>query len=687
MTTYINTDQSGTYSIGSADTYVFGPNIIQTIDSPSAAAVSVQIGVTGANIILSSHVVSMGSAALIDSGNRLVTTQSAVIFGTIAGEDDNVVTLDGYLSRIDTPEFSVLMNFFDGNHIALRGVAETASDVDSLGMVVRDGNQVDISGTLTSYNGMQLRDANEVDISGSITATVNGIRNSPTGPSASNNFISVSGDIRAGSHAITLTGDTNNLDISGSLRSVDSGISLTGNGNHIDIAAGGSVGLLAPNPGVASIELNGIGNTINNFGTIGNGNSGEAIRVTGFFAATAINNHGAIFGGVSLGEGSDVFSNVGSGYVVGAINAADGNDTILGGMFMDSVNGGNGNDVILSLGGADDLRGGNGNDLIDAGDGDDRALGGAGNDSMVGGDGLDSLNGGTGDDTIYGGSGDDNIDGSAQDDRLFGQGGHDTLQGGDGNDSISGAAGDDIVLGGAGQDVILGGSGDDTIDAGGGADSVRGDSGDDSINGGFGNDVIDGGAGHDTVFGGDQNDLLRGGDGNDFLKGEGGMDLLRGGTGDDELDGGGNSDTLFGEEGNDLIDGREGSDSIDGGTGNDVIYGGSSMDTILGGSGDDTILGGDDGDRIEGGAGNDMLFGDHGADTFVYDAFAGHDVVRDFEVGMDTFEMVGIDQADVTLTAVGTGDTLVEVASLDIKILVENVTVAELSSFSDFDFV
>ena len=47
MTTYINTDQSGTYSIGSADTYVFGPNIIQTIDSPSAAAVSVQIGVTG----------------------------------------------------------------------------------------------------------------------------------------------------------------------------------------------------------------------------------------------------------------------------------------------------------------------------------------------------------------------------------------------------------------------------------------------------------------------------------------------------------------------------------------------------------------------------------------------------------------------------------------------------------------
>ncbi|MFT5867460.1 MAG: hypothetical protein ACI82I_003222 [Gammaproteobacteria bacterium] len=61
------------------------------------------------------------------------------------------------------------------------------------------------------------------------------------------------------------------------------------------------------------------------------------------------------------------------------------------------------------------------------------------------------------------------------------------------------------------------------------------------------------------------------------------------------------------------------------------------------------------------------------------------DTITDFEVGTDRLKISGLTSADVRFSTVG-ADTLVSLSTGD-TILVENTTIAQLNSFSDFDFV
>ncbi len=91
-----------------------------------------------------------------------------------------------------------------------------------------------------------------------------------------------------------------------------------------------------------------------------------------------------------------------------------------------------------------------------------------------------------------------------------------------------------------------------------------------------------------------------------------------------------------------------------------------SAPAIEGGAGDDTLTGGVGNDTVAGGAGNDTLTGGGGSDIFVFAAGDGDDTITDFEVGIDTLELLdglGFDAtAPLTETDVdadGVTDTLV----------------------------
>ncbi len=206
-----------------------------------------------------------------------------------------------------------------------------------------------------------------------------------------------------------------------------------------------------------------------------------------------------------------------------------------------------------------------------------------GNDTVVGSNSNDTVTGGTGNDSITGGSGADSIDGGANNDTITGDGGSDTITGGDGNDVIDGGGNGDDIDGGDGDDTLVGGAGGDTLQGGAGNDNLDGGVGDDSMSGGTGNDTLQGGSGADTLDGGGNNDMLDGGTENDVLTGGGGNDTLMGQSGDDSIDGGTGDDQIFGHSGN---------DTIDSGTGNDEVHGGEGDDTFIYnvGDGSDTIF-------------------------------------------------------------------------------------------------
>ncbi|UMA66671.1 hypothetical protein LVO79_10705 [Roseivivax marinus] len=169
--------------------------------------------------------------------------------------------------------------------------------------------------------------------------------------------------------------------------------------------------------------------------------------------------------------------------------------------------------------------------------------------------------------------------------------------------------------------------------------------------------------------------------GADTVDGQAGNDSLGGGTGTDRISGGGGSDSIGGGEGDDTVLGQNGSDFLAGGGRNDVVRGGAGNDTINGGDGNDTL---------EGGA---------GADVFVWtDAEAGAvDLVLDFEDGVDTFRLSGVQNApgtglqgrvdalSITDTDLG-GVAGVEMSYLDQTIQVRGVSAADLG-VEDFVFL
>jgi len=100
-----------------------------------------------------------------------------------------------------------------------------------------------------------------------------------------------------------------------------------------------------------------------------------------------------------------------------------------------------------------------------------------------------------------------------------------------------------------------------------------------------------------------------------------------------------------------------------GGSGGNVLRGRGGADHIDGDQGDDVIDGGEGDDTIVGGRGRDLLIGGAGADRFVFESRfdvgigATRDIIRDFEIGIDTlsFENFG----KMTVTVADFGSTLI----------------------------
>lgn len=134
-----------------------------------------------------------------------------------------------------------------------------------------------------------------------------------------------------------------------------------------------------------------------------------------------------------------------------------------------------------------------------------------------------------------------------------------------------------------------------------------------------------------------------------FVVGTDGDDVLPGGDLDDVIDGLGGDDRLLGGDGDDLLDG---------GTGNDRLNGGEDDDTLFGGDGNDILFGNDGDDVLVGGNGDDLMVGHAGADVFVVGGDAGsHDIIRDFETGVDSLELAD-DASIIAILEASSGTTL-----------------------------
>jgi Ca2+-binding RTX toxin-like protein len=323
-------------------------------------------------------------------------------------------------------------------------------------------------------------------------------------------------------------------------------------------------------------------------------------------------------------------------------------DTLAGTEGGDVLRGGAGDDLLEGRGGGDALFGHEGTDLASyagaaagvladlrdpafntgdaAGDTYDLIeglLGSAFADTLSGTDGSDILRGGAGElegrgDRLEGRDGDDELVGGDASDELFGGEGADRMSGGDGDDQFHGGSGDDTMVGGAGNDQFDAGSGFSAGEVQAGADR------------------FDGGAGIDTVYyygqavradlsnpatntGDAQGDVfvsiehLIGSYLNDILKGTNGPETLEGIDGDDHLAGLGGADVLLGGFGADTIQGHGGNDTIEGAQGDDVLSGGAS-------------------------ARDYFVFHEYHEREPGFDYHWGHDVITDFEDGLDRMD-------------------------------------------------
>lgn len=215
-------------------------------------------------------------------------------------------------------------------------------------------------------------------------------------------------------------------------------------------------------------------------------------------------------------------------------------------------------------------------------------------------------------------------------------------------------------------------------------DTLTGDDQDNSLQGEAGNDVLDGSAGRDWLEGGDGDDTLQGGIGNDGLNGGEGNDLLIGGTNidaatydDDYFEGSTGNDTIYGGEvgvsddpnlnWNDLNYRRLGSTGVRvefgplarsgtveklGGLGTDTFF---SIDAVRGTDGADTFIGGSaaGNQRFVGYAGNDVFDGTFGINEVDYRTEAR-------AVGLTTGLVINLASGQVQ-DATGATDTLIAI--------------------------
>ncbi|GHF31926.1 hypothetical protein GCM10017044_28760 [Kordiimonas sediminis] len=193
-------------------------------------------------------------------------------------------------------------------------------------------------------------------------------------------------------------------------------------------------------------------------------------------------------------------------------------------------------------------------------------------------------------------------------------------------------------------------------------------------------DVINGSAASEAIYGRGGDNELYGKGGDDVIIADLGESLLYGGFGDDYLRGAGQ---LMGDAGNDTLQGISnvfGGSLLDGGAGNDYLRSGTSPaqpdpTTLMGGAGDDTLWSGrEDGD--------DILYGGDGADVFsITDFYSGNDIIKDFEVGIDS---IHFERLPGTLFQDGPNTVFILAEGYvlrEMSIAIENVSVFDLLDF------
>ncbi|BAY23593.1 hypothetical protein NIES2100_33850 [Calothrix sp. NIES-2100] len=356
---------------------------------------------------------------------------------------------------------------------------------------------------------------------------------------------------------------------------------------------------------------------------------------------------------------------------------------------------------------------------------DNIITGNSGNNTLTGNAGNDTLNGGLGNDTLIGGLDDDiytvnsvgdvvtenlneGIDtvnaaisytlgnhleklvltgtsnlsgtGNALNNTITGNSGSNTLDGKAGDDTMSGGGGNDTYIVDSIGDVIVENtnSGTDTINASvsytltdnverltltgtadidgtgnAGNNTLTGNAGNNTLTGNAGNDTLTGDAGNDTLIGGTGNDSLIGSDGNDSLNGGDGNDILNGGLGDDTLNGGLGNDSYTVDSLGDVVieNANSGTDTVNAsisytltdnverltltGTANIDGTGNSLSNIITGNAGNNTLTGGAGNDSLNGGLGDDTLNGGIGNDSYTVDSL-GDVVIENANSGTDT---------------------------------------------------
>ncbi|GGW41282.1 hypothetical protein GCM10011452_32050 [Gemmobacter lanyuensis] len=251
-----------------------------------------------------------------------------------------------------------------------------------------------------------------------------------------------------------------------------------------------------------------------------------------------------------------------------------------------------------------------------------------------------------------------------------------------GTPSGFGDEGPNRYIGNGGRNVWFGLAGNDRAEGRALGDALYGDDGNDTLLGETGADRLYGGAGADRLVGGSENDLLNGGAGNDTMNGGLGADRAEFETGPSQamtvrL----NAGTAVGQGTDTLI----GIEHVTTGQGDDLIVGNAANNSLIAGAGADRLFGGDGSDRLMGGRGADTLTGGANADRFIFGQGDGTDVVRDFQNGVDRFEITSGAASFAGISVVDAGEN-VRITFSNVTIIVEDVAHTAIGA-SDFVFV
>ncbi len=324
--------------------------------------------------------------------------------------------------------------------------------------------------------------------------------------------ISVQGYVEGGT-AISLGNEASDVDsrlvvsVTGDVRGTSLGAHLIGTRSEVINAgdlSGGSTGLIADgswsitNSGQICGNIIGMNpfardtapgaNTIANsgvitgwvYGILVGSNPGETVRLTnsgtiaaGYTATAAysyvstgpatdlVTNRGVMIRDVPLGQGNDLFADIGGKVLQGAIYGEMGNDTFRPGLSAETIDGGTdpGDTDVDTL----DFRSSATGMRVNLTDADGSAnTGRAKNDRYTE---IERIRGSS--------SGNDTLIGDGQANTLEGNGGADILRGNAGNDLLLGGAHNDWLRGGEGNDILIGGSGKDDLQGGLGGDVFR----------------------------------------------------------------------------------------------------------------------------------------------------------------------------------------------------------------------